>query len=168
MTDFTRAASLVRGPQIREYFMSHVEPAIVRNTTHTSLVAYGAREVWHQRKSAFWIVTKELKAFKRAADSKVVALVIPVGSHVHAPPEAFQACSTISRRKMRASQAFVHAIHYGFGGDADSAASLWDPSFTYKVGKLVKPTKGRFSYQPDSCAAGIHFFLNFYDAYTWR
>lgn len=165
MTDvqFTRATSLVRGPRLREYFMEHV--SLTPCTLPRRQLPGGY----------FWTVTKDLKGFKSASPSKIVSLVIPAGARIFAPPEVFKSRANIAQRKMRASKAIVHAIHCGrpwcdaeFGKAADYASSHFDATFIYRKGATVTPKNGPFSFSLDACSEGIHFFLNFYDAYVYR
>lgn len=48
-------------------------------------------------------------------------------------------------------------------GPIDVACSFYDHSFVYRVGKIVRPTRG-FSEENVACAPGIHCFLDKHDA----
>lgn len=164
MTDFTKASSLVLGQQLKDYFLQHVTPfkrgdQIVAN---------------------FWVVTKELKVFKRTAyPTSITALIIPVGAKIYAMAQPWQLLDEYDDafgghqdyRKMRASSAFVHGCYERIGKHRGRpisfVRSIHQFMFTYNPGAVVRPNK-KFSLAKAACAPGIHFFLNFYDAYTYR
>lgn len=75
--------------------------------------------------------------------------------------------------KCRASEAKVleiyrekHNIRYdGVLLPNDTIAYSWhDPSFTYKVGDIVKPTEEFDTDRRNTCSTGIHFFMDREDA----
>ncbi|ASD50540.1 hypothetical protein FDI24_gp006 [Acidovorax phage ACP17] len=51
-------------------------------------------------------------------------------------------------------------------GQTSVGFSEHDPSFVYKVGDTVAP-EFEFSYEPDYCASGIHFFFSKAHALLW-
>lgn len=166
MVDYKLCSSVIKGRNLRQYFLEHVTPYTGRKCH---------REKW---KSYFWKVTTELKVFKLARDNRVIALVIPVGAIIYAHPSVFSSRSNRDLRKMRANKAFVHSIYnigkHNFGSQADSAISRHDCDFVYVEKKIVKPAIScdgdgvRFSFEPEQCAEGIHFFLNFNDAFLYN
>lgn len=61
--------------------------------------------------------------------------------------------------KCRAAKATVLEIRDMLTGrKLETARSVFDRKFIYRVGETVRPTRP-FSYEYDDCATGIHFFL---------
>lgn len=154
--DYKLTSSVVKGHALRDYFLQHV-------TAYTA-VSFGT-------KGTFWVVTTELKAFKRLDGTRVAALKIPIGATVYAARPAFNRATYRDERKMRASKAIVHGIYSiakgVYGMDVSCGRSLHDESFVYRPGATVEP-KYTFSMDDAQCASGIHFFLNFNDAYLYN
>lgn len=167
---FTSPSSVIKGQELKTYFLEHCE-------SKPRLQGYHG--------GSFWEVVKPLKVFKSASHGiRLVALEIPPGAYVYAPASAFCTWSpNAAGRKMRASKANVHSIHViephrivGNRGAPRSrvapglpvtrAFSSNTPDFKYETGMTVTPTTD-FSFADDSCASGIHFFLNFHDAYNY-
>lgn len=150
--------SLFLGEELRDYFLSHVE----------------------KTKHGFYEITKPLKVFKKLRyanssrlDYATAALTIPVGATVYAPTAAFNSrADQLFLRKMRASEAVVHSVYdtdearRGYPMHVESAHSLWDRNFEYRPGTIVKP-RSRFSRKNTACESGIHFFINYLDAYNY-
>jgi hypothetical protein len=156
--DYKKASSVVKGRQLREYFLEHVVP----------LDKYGHRLL---TRDCFWMVTKDLRVFKSTANSTITALTIPAGAFIFAPRAVLSGASR-DDRKMRANMAIVHSIYSTgtsnlvgdhFGAPRKSASSRYSYSFPYAPGETVKPVY-RFGLECTQCASGIHFFLNFNDA----
>ncbi|ODR25798.1 pentapeptide repeat-containing protein [Mycolicibacterium porcinum] len=82
--------------------------------------------------------------YKRCANGVIVKLRIPAKAK---RSHAFG-------RKCRAEYAKVVDI-YG----ADEAHSTHDPSFVYRKGEIVRPTKPFDENWTDECSTGIHFFI---------
>jgi hypothetical protein len=85
----------------------------------------------------------DLIGWKKCSGGVIVKLKIPAAA------KRSHACG----RKCRAEYAKVLAIE-----GAKKAKSQHDPSFTYKVGKTVKPADWCDDWR-EECAGGIHFFI---------
>lgn len=161
MTTFTPPHDhpLVLGPALRRYLAQHVDRVPSRG--------------------GFAVVTKPLHVFKKVEihdkhgwPSAIASLVIPAGAGIYMDASAFSAKHHMNRwgsgprseRKMRASFAKVHSLAAAdTGKPRRTATSEHDPGFKYRPGRLVTPTEP-FSRARESCASGIHFFLNLADA----
>ena len=77
--------------------------------------------------------------------------------------------SSATRRKCRCSKAKVLSITNidGTESDIDSARSLWDPAFVYKVGKTVEVPDFDTN-RWNECAPGIHFFISRQEAVNFK
>lgn len=78
------------------------------------------------------------------------------------PEDALRSSAMISR-KCRCSKAIVEKIEWcdpTIKKEIQCAYSSFDASFTYEEGKEVVPTNGFCDDRWETCAAGIHFFMN--------
>lgn len=150
--------NILTGDALKAYFLEHAIP--IKNM-----------------KPGFYKVIKELKVFKKTGyynkmdnycDS-VTALVIPVGAKIFAADRVWADGSFNDSydRKMRASEAIVHSSWNKRNKKLSKATqSAYDSSFRYAEGRIVKPHY--FDTNPYVCEGGIHFFLNFADAYKYN
>lgn len=161
---------VLTGRKLKAYFREHVEP--VR----------GFKNIYK--------VTTPIKAFKQilfecpriltkpGSYNLICALSIPVGALVHVDFTPGTRSATLggwvnfNEQKLRASEAIVHSI-YTFSGkrlqvnksSRSKPCSIHDNKFLYWEGKHLTPES--FSMQPTTCAPGIHFFLNFREAFNY-
>ncbi len=159
---------LVHGEKIRKYFDSYVIqfPSRVNKRYGHTLES-----------SCFYKVKHPLPVFKkvqRFGVGVIANLIIPVGAIIYAPDVAFMvASSNVHERKLRASKAYVHSLAYtdscplGAAYPYRAAFSTFNASFKYVTDTIVKPDK-KFDMNKQTCASGIHFFLNVQDALDWR
>lgn len=99
----------------------------------------------------FWVVQKRFHGFKKLTHKSIANLIIEPGTILY---------TSTKSDKIRASSAFVHSIwdpkKKSF---VPSRNALFDPRFTYSIGKTVTP-KLPFSPARAPCESGIHFYLN--------
>ena len=97
----------------------------------------------------------------------ITSLNLPAGALVYAPFRVFQNFTSYpDGRKMRASVAEVLSnIDIAHGKEYKSAFSvgIGNPGLRYVKEESVYPHP-KFSYRSETCAPGIHFFLNLGDA----
>lgn len=92
--------------------------------------------------------------FKKVDNQKIATLMVP------AEAKRTKAYGT----KCRAEFAFVVGIVDKYGNPVTTGNSLYNPSFKYEVGKIVKPEREFSDMWWEECASGIHGFLNVEDA----
>lgn len=122
-----------------------------------------------QLNSGFYRVKKKMLVFKAARGCNgrtklIVALEIPQGARIYADNICWNSWKR-DDRKMRASKAKVHSIWTQAGDERKVAYSDHDRRFEYNPGKIVLPH--RFGESALICSGGIHFFINFSDAYNY-
>jgi len=94
-------------------------------------------------------VGQTFTAFKKVEREIVLELLIPGSA---------QRTSSLIGRKCRTNEALVVGVAHGNANNAGIYESLYDPNFTYEVGKMAREP----SFNPDiriECTAGIHFFM---------
>lgn len=157
---------ICKGEQLREYFLEYCKPI--------------------PNKPDFYEVIKPLPAFKKAYKTEkahhkwipggymnipvIVNLLIPKKAIIYADSECF-ITPHMYNRKMRCNIAETHSIINKYTKkeytEAKAEYTRYDKKpYIYRKNKIQKP-QHRFSYQNDSCASGIHFFLNLTDAYCY-
>ena len=114
----------------------------------------------------FRVVKRPLLCFKKAYETSagaraIVNLSLPVGTIIHHRRRLIlRGSEDIVHYKMRASRARVHSVVVSRSRrKAEAAFSGNDPNFLYRTGDLVHP-RFAFSQFDETCASGIHFFLN--------
>ena len=88
-------------------------------------------------------------SWKKCSDDIIVKLLIPDDAKR----------SSATGRKCRADKAVVLAMYDSNGNAVDTAYSMFDKSFVYKVGETVKPEKCFDDNRWNECGSGIHFFI---------
>lgn len=110
---------------------------------------------------------KNNSGYSIAPHELVAVLRIPKGTLMRIPH--LDLFSEYQRRSMkhRAARAKVLRIENMRGEKWKHVAySRWSSSFEYRVGRIVRPTRG-FSRGEQACASGIHFFFNKTQARNW-
>jgi len=87
--------------------------------------------------------------WKKCLNGSIVKLLIPANAKR----------SSATTRKCRASKAKILAIFDKDGKKIKETTSIYDNTFIYKVGKIVKPTEKFEKDRWVECGAGIHFFI---------
>ena len=124
------------------------------NLSGVDLSGANLHNVKHNENTAFFVLQcpdeGSFIGFKKLRDGKIAKLLIPE----HAKR------SSATTLKCRASEAVVLAIYDTEGNQVDSGGSIYDKSFTYKVGETVKPTQPFDNDRWNECGSGIHFFMS--------
>ena len=107
----------------------------------------------------FWIIPEvgAFRCYKKLADGVIAELEVP--------DEARRVCNLQNPRKFRVECARVLALTRD-GEALQSAPSLRDKSFVYRVGETVRPDSFDDSMLVD-CSHGIHAFLTRQEAEAW-
>ena len=143
--------ALLIGSNLQRYINARTERTNVRNVRRVTSPLHVFKKVYNE-----WL------------DDAIANLIIMEGESIWIHPYAFAGsgwAGSWNERKMRATSAYVHSIHSVDPGNRSvrQAKSWFDPTFVYKVGEVVRP-KFDFSFEQNTCASGIHFFVELNDA----
>ena len=156
--------SLITGKPLHTYFKQHTSPLYWTNQqfheVHTDLV--GFKKLYCQGKGTI-----------------IASLVIPRGEAIYAPAGKFSNKNSDGHyrrpcRKLRASAAIVDSIwkvdeisYFSFKlREIKTGISIHDPRFKYVRGQRVAPDRHPTDFwKKETCSVGIHFYLNFHDAW---
>lgn len=97
------------------------------------------------------VIRKPVFVYKKLENQRIATLLLVPGTRTVRPVRANDT------KKNRASQAFVVSIRGRDGHHYVEGRSWWDPKFQYFVGKVVRPTNGKFRVD-GICNKGIHFY----------
>lgn len=92
-----------------------------------------------------WLPAGDLIVYKKLQNGIIATLLIPAGARR----------SHGTERKCRAEFAKVLSL----GEGVLTAHSIHDPSFSYTVGEIVRPTEPFDTNRWNTCTSGIHFFI---------
>jgi hypothetical protein len=112
--------------------------------------------------------TKDYIVYKKVGGG-IAQLLIPAGARIVVPHD-YNRTGMLSSRKLRADKAVcLMIVPYTYSEkykaiDKSFYVSRHDYSFTYKIGKKLKPKLDFSSDVINACRSGIHFFTSIRDA----
>ncbi len=111
----------------------------------------------------FYIVTRNMRVFKKLYGNLIANLIIPVGTVVHMPDYSAVIYNFV---KMRATAAYVHSIaHTETKQKCAEGTSLDDSKFVYRDNAFVNAGfSNSWFLRPVVCVDGIHFFVTLQEA----
>ena len=149
--------ALIRSDELKQHISEHTDLDLLTRQHPGSGVFLKVKKPLHVFKKVIYVEKLIGQNFTFA----IVNLIIPVDSMIYMDDACFSSYS--SARKMRASHAVVHSIVSMLTGEAvPQGQSHYDPCFKYKPDSAIEIKN--FSMEDETCAEGIHFFMNITDA----
>ncbi len=113
----------------------------------------------------FYIVTRNMKVFKKLAGNKIANLIIPIGTVMHMPRDSYVMFDV----KMRATAAYIHSIaHIKTKQKCANGTSLNNNKFVYRENAFVNAGfSNSWFLSPKVCVDGIHFFVTLQEALNY-